>query len=354
MAGLTYTIKKNLIDRSLLIDMEYEEDTLKCVGSDVHYLFMAPLDSGIEDCPWGRFKFDLTLPANTMCYMYAVASNDPDKLEMFLDESRNVQDKKEYYHELGGARFINKDDVLLYHSSGRYLSLGFEFIGEGIELKKLVAFAPGDNFMQVFPEVYRENNSFFHRYISVFSSIYNDFQDKLDKAEYLFDIDSAPHNLLLLYTKWIGIDVSGDFLEEDVLRKLLKEAGELLPRKGTRYAIERICEIIIGEKPTIIERCLMDKYIRHEDRQHFDDLYGDNPYDVTLLVNNFVSERKKEQLLHLLDQFKPIRTRLNVVFLDQNGVLDGHSYMDKNAITFYQSEGQLDSNQISDGTIILN
>lgn len=356
MAGLVYTVKKNLIDKSLLIDVEMDDrnriNTIN--GEDLHYLFLAPLDSGIEDCPWGRFRFDIEMPDNTMCYMYAVATNDKEKLDFLMDPSKNVQDKKEYYHELGRARFINKNDVVLYHSEGRYLSIAFELIGEGISISNMKAYAPGDNFMQVFPEVYREKNSFFHRYLSVFSSIYNDFQDKLDNAEYLFDVDKAPVNLLYLYAKWIGIDVSGGYLDEDTLRTLLKEAGKLLPSKGTKYAVERICEIVIGEKPIIIERCLMDNYIRKEERKHYDELYGDSPYDVTLLVKKFVDERKKEQLLHLLEQFKPIRTKLNVVFLQQSGVLDGHSYFDENAITFHQAEGMLDSEQISDGTIILS
>lgn len=355
MAGLTYTIKKNLLNKSLLIDMTVNESGgLSCAGSDVHYAFLAPLDSGVEDCPWGRFRFELTLPHNTMCYMYAVASNNKEELQVFLDSEKSVQDKEKLIYAIGGKRFINKDDVVLYHSSGRYLSLAFEIIGNGVELNRLVAFAPGDNFMQVFPEVYREKDSFFHRYMSVYSSIYNDFQDKLDKAEYILDVDKAPVNLLYLYTKWIGIDVSGGFLDEDTLRALLREAGKLLPRKGTKYAVEHICEIVIGEKPVIIERCLMDNYIQHEAKEHYDDLYGDSPYDVTLLVKNYVSDRKKEELLHLLEQFKPIRTRLNVVFLEESGVLDGHSYMDGNAITFYQTEGMLDENQPSDGTVILN
>lgn len=355
MAGLTYTIKKNTLNKALLIDMEVNEHGgLSATGGDMHYAFLAPLDSGVEDCPWGRLNFEMTLPQNTMCYMYAVATNNKQDLMYMLDPDKSVQDKEKMIYSIGGVRFINKDDVVLYHSSGRYLCIAFEIIGEGVELNKLTAYAPGDNFMQVFPEVYRDKNSFFHRYLSVFSSIYNDFQYKLDKAEYLLDIDKAPVELLYLYTRWLGIDVSGGFLDEDTLRNLLKEAGEILPRKGTKYAIEHICEIVIGEKPIIVERCLMDGYIQHSVKENYDDLYGDSPYDVTLLINNYVSDRKKEQLLHLLEQFKPIRTRLKVVFLEESGVLDGHSYMDQNAVTFNQTEGVLDRNQSSDGTVILS
>ena len=97
----------------------------------------------------------------------------------------------------------------------------------------------------------------------------------------------------------------------------------------------------------------MQRYIRRNERKLYDGLYGDSPYDVTLLLKHYVEERKKEQLLHLLSQFKPLRSRLHIVFLEPTGVLDEHSYLDNNAVTFTQSEGMLDAARIADGTIIL-
>ena len=42
-----------------------------------------------------------------------------------------------------------------------------------------------------------------------------------------------------------------------------------------------------------------------------------------------------------------------MVFLEPAGVLDEHSYLDENAVTFTQEEGVLDVAQIADGTIVL-
>ena len=133
----------------------------------------------------------------------------------------------------------------------------------------------------------------------------------------------------------------------------MKEAPELLRRKGTKYCVERICDILLGETPIIAERRQMQRYVRRNEKAQYDVLYGDSPYDVSLFLKHPVEEKKRQQLLHLLSQFKPLRSRLHIVFLEPTGVLDEHIYLDENAVTFAQEDGVLDVAQIADGTIIL-
>lgn len=355
MAGIQYSIRQNRLKKALFQGMEMGDgDSVRSSeGGGDHYFVLPLLDSGISDCPWGRLHFEMTLPENCVCYLYAAASNEKQGQEVMMDAGSSLLDKKRLLQSFGGLRFINKPDVLLYEITGRYLWIMAEIIGENVSIRNIRAEAPGDNFMQTFPEVYREKNSFFHRYLSVYSSIYNDFQEKLDRRGELLPVETAPLRLLELYAKWLGIDVNGGYLGEETLRELLKEAPELLRRKGTKYCIERICEILLGEVPVIAERSQMQRYIRRNERKQYDALYGESAYDVTLLLKHYVEEKKKEQLLHLLSQFKPLRSRLHIVFLEPTGVLDEHSYMDQNAVTFTQDEGMLDAAQITDGTIIL-
>lgn len=355
MAGIHYSIKPNQLKKALLHEMNLGADA--CLSSeepaDSHYVVLPTLDSGVKDCPWGRLRFDCHLPENCICYLYIAASNDRLSEDVFLNEQSSLMDKKRMVQSLRGLCFINKPDVLLYEISGRYLFIMMEIIGEGVRIENICADAPGDNFMQTFPEVYREKNSFFHRYLSVFSSIYNDFQEKLDDRRELLPIEEAPLPLLELYAKWLGIDVNGGYLGEKTLRALLMEAPELLRRKGTRYCIERICDILLEETPTIVERGLVQRYVRRTEEAQYNHLYGDNPYDVTLMLKNPVEEKRREQLFHLLSQFKPVRSRIHVVFLEPSGVLDEYSYLDQNAKIFTQSDGILDEAQMADGTIVL-
>ena len=155
------------------------------------------------------------------------------------------------------------------------------------------------------------------------------------------------------YAEWLGLIVQGEFLSEDTLRMLIREAYLLNRYKGTRKVIERICEIILGETPIIVEKNSLSGYIRSEDNAVMDRLYGSSVHDVTLLLTGYVDEKKRAQLLYLLKQFKPIRTRLRIVLLQKIGILDGYSYMDMNARTYEQRVGMLEEHQLMDSMIIL-
>ena len=357
MPGFVFSIKKEQLEKAMYKGMSYHEDgSITCDEEEgFHYVVLAAVDSGVDDCEWGRFKFDLSITEDSACYLYAMAGNEENKGDYLMDPEVSLEDKSAYLTNANAVRYINESDVLLYELEGRYLwiAIGVLGTGEAVKLSGLKVLVPGDNFMSVFPEVYRERNSFFHRYLSIFSSVHNDFQDQLDHRENMLDVDKAPKRLLEIFLKWMGIDVDGGFLDEEDLRALLRESGELIKYKGTRKSIERLCELFIGEKPTILERGLMQKYVRSGEQEVYDNLYGDSPYDVTLIMTSIVDEHKKEQLLHLLRQFKPIRCRLNILFLKQRGVLDGHTYLDWNAVTFQQEEGNLDKSILVDGAIVL-
>lgn len=362
--GIQYTIKQNRYKNAWLRGISCEKDRLILEPDESsHILILKGLDSAVPDCPWGRLMYESTLPEDTVVYLYTFSSNEDSVYyedgyrtidSILFEENLTFHQKKEFLQDMGAQRFINKKDVLLYGSKGRYLWIAVEIIGEGSgEISKMRVNAPGDNFMQTFPEVYQNYGDFFHRYMSVFSSIHNDFQDQIDSTEQLLDLDQAPVELLDTYAQWMGLMLQGQFLSEEALRKLIKDAYFLNKYKGTRQVIERLCEIILGEKPYIYEKNMMSDYIRKENQETCNRLYGSSPYDVTLMISSYVDEKKRAQLLYLLRQFKPVRSILRVIFLQDTGVLDGHSYMDINAKVFTQTLGSLDEHQLLNGTVVL-
>lgn len=355
MAGIKYSIGKNYFKRAHLSGMHIEEGDTLCTDKDIetHTAVMPVIDSGIEDCAWGRLKYDQERDANAVVYLYLIASNERGLFDTLCDAGVPIDKKKQLVRAGGGLRVINRSDLLLYELSGRYLWIMIEVVGSYAKLGGIRAHAPGDNFMATFPEVYREKNSFFHRYLSIFSSMYNDFQDQLDHREDLLDLAHAPQDLLLLYAHWLGLELNKDYFDVEVLRTLVREAGELSRMKGTKGCMERLCQLLIGETPQIVERSHLQRYVRLEERERIDRLYGDSPFDVTLMLRRPIDEKQKKQLLMLLGQFKPIRSRLRIVCLTDSGVLDGHTYLDENAVSFVQSDGMLDGGRLADGTVVL-
>ena len=72
-----------------------------------------------------------------------------------------------------------------------------------------------------------------------------------------------------------------------------------------------------------------------------------------MLVSQPVTDLVKSQLMYLMDQFKPIRSRIHIIHLKSDGVLDSHNYLDMNARVFEVENGNLDEEQIMDGVVTL-
>lgn len=362
--GIQYTIKQNRYKQALRHGIVYDGDTLICTKEEIqHTVILRAIDSANEDFPWGRLRFEENFQDDVMRYMYVFSNNqkvlsDGEKqldIDEFLQASHiSFEEKKDFMKHMGAIRFVNKKDVLLYELKGRYLWIVFEIIGETEgQISGLAVNAPGDNFMKTFPEVYQNHGDFFHRYMSVFSSVYNDFQEKIDETDKLLDLETASPELLQKYAEWLGLMVNGGFLSEEALRGLIQEAYMLNKYKGTRRVIERLCEIVLGVKPIIVEKNMLKQYTRDDNQEVMQTLYGTGTYDVTLLIPVFVDEKKQAQLFYLLKQFKPIRCKLHIVFLQETGILDTYSYLDMNAKVFEQNLGSLNDHQLLNGTVVL-
>lgn len=360
-----YSIRKNRFKHSVLFGLEIEgEERLRCEEKSYRRMFIgSPIDGIEEGAQWGRLHLDWELAPDMVLTIYAKATDHPflwqgeeqyAYADIFNGAEYSLEQKRQFMESLGAAKAVNQHDMLLYTQEGRYLYLMIDIQGYGAgSLSRLSVDNQGDIFMDTFPEVYREKNSFFHRYLSVFSSLYMDFQEKIEGVAEVLDIDTAPVELLPTFGRWMGLDVSGDFLREERLRLLVKEAYQLNRIKGTKAALERVSEIILGEKVIILEKNVLRGDTQADSQKLYEELYGDSTYDVTMLVHTYVPEHQKSQLLFLLNQFKPVRSRLKVRFLDPKGDLDSHAYMDMNAFVAEAQDGVLDTRQGLDGSILL-
>lgn len=365
MAGICYSIRKNRLESGLMVGFTMEEDGTLVMNENEprHALYVRALDCATVDGVWGRLSFEAEYPENMTCYVYVKALNEamfyragnPKRIEDFLcDPEESPTLKRDFFERALAKKHVNHKDILMYEQKGRFLYFMIEFVGEGSGyLKNIRVDRRGDSFMQTFPEIYRERDSFFHRYLSIFSSIYTDFQQDIERLPELLNVDTCPVQLLSTYGKWLGIDLDCDIKNEKILRALVREAYALNRMKGTKKAISRIAEIVLGEEVLILEHNIMQDYLSDKDREEVASLYGSSIYDVIMLVDHPVSEFVKSQLMYLLDQFKPLRSRIHIVHLKSDGMLDSHSYLDMNARVFDVENGSLDDSQVMDGVITL-
>jgi len=337
---------------------------LSCVKeTGRHTFFTRHIDSSERDCTWGRLAFDAEIEDDTVLIVRAFASNELNFMrngafvsfdDFLLDQEQPILLKEKLFQATGALKFVGSQDMLLYGQTGRYLWFSIDILGAGsASLKNFRLYSPGDNFLKTFPELYNSNAEFFRRYLSIFSSLYSDFQSKIDSLHQYIDIDTAPDQVLPVFAAWLGIELGGNFLDAQHLRRLLKIAFPLIRVKGTRQAIIEILQVFIDEPFYIVEQHLLQKYSTGEDRHVNEILYGRNPYGFTVLLNRPADEILHSRLLFLLNQFKPLRSQVNIVFLSGCSSLDSYCYLDINARIIQTTEGRLDDQASLSGMTFL-
>lgn len=183
--------------------------------------------------------------------------------------------------------------------------------------------------------------------MSIYSSIYNDFQAQIDRLPERFDIENTSCEFLIEYLGWLVIDISREYVDDGMIRKLAAEAFELKRYRGTRYVLERIGEILLGEKPVIIERRQIADNMNKTDKQVSDALYGENPYDVSVLTTVECNDGRRRWLSGFLEQFIPVRCKLKLIFLCGHNEMDTYTYMGVNARLWDAAEVRLDEGAVS-------
>lgn len=360
-----YRIRENRIKRGYLEGFSLEEGA-KLVfdgGSLYHALFLRGLDGADTGAMWGRLSFKASCRGDVIFSVYTLALDDrvikdergkeTDADIFFSDRDMKAPEKLDMLKKMGAVRHTGTSDILLYDLKGRYLYVAIEAVGEGsLVLSELTVDSTGDNFMDTYPEIYRERGSFFHRFISVFSSIYNDYGRELDDLPKLLDLDTCPEELLIIYGGWMGIELRGGVFETGVLRSLVKEAYELNRMKGTRRAIERILEIILGEPAIVIEHNRPRKDGEDGDMIP-ESLKGKGIFDVTVLVKKHLTEELRHQILFILSQFGPVRVKMSIVQLDETPTVDSNTYLDTSFCLPKEKNAGLDEDFVLDGTIVL-
>lgn len=361
-----YSIRRNRLKQACMEGLLLEEDgTVRTLpGHRKRYLFLRCINGAEEDVRWGRFSMEIELEENMAFILRAFAfeertfirKGEQTDIDAFLSGADiPAKTKLALFENAEALKEVNKSDVLLYELSGQYLWICLEIVGEGEgSIKEMKVTVPGDNFMNTFPEVYREWNSFFHRYLSIFSSMYNDFQEKIEEADRLLDLDTAPPKLLEMFAGWMGLDVRGSFLPEERLRRLVKEAYRLNRMKGTRKVLERLTELVLGEKAVILERNILDRKAAAGEQSVYDKLYGEHVYCVTMLIKNPVEESRRSQLFFLIQQFVPVRCELNLVFLEERSNMDTYCYLDGNAQLHMDLTAKLDNRGRMDDSAVLS
>lgn len=352
-----YTIGYERLKRACSQGFSLSKEGVLSLGKgEMHFLVLGVFNSYRKGYEWGRLHFIAKLPKDCIFILRAFArEGEEDAILKFndslLDKSCPYQEKKQCFIRAGGVEAVNHSDILFYELTGQYLFISIEVLGEGQgSIGDMVLYNPGDNFMQTFPEIYQEKGGFFHRYMSVFSTLYFEAGQEINGLQNYLDISLAPEFMLPELAFWLGIKIPQGLLEEKIFRRFLREAYDLNKRKGTKGGMSRIVELMLGIKPVIVEgnRPRGTKSFKNSGK-----LFGESMWDITILVFYPYKERVREQLLYLLLQFKPARSRLRLIFCEECSTLDSRGFLDRNAKLARRCFPILDKGEKMDGSVVL-
>ncbi|KMZ53599.1 hypothetical protein [Dorea sp. D27] len=295
-------------------------------GTETGRVFLPVTDSMEKNTMWGRLHTRMRLPEKGLCHIYTLAGNDREEIEQLLRCTEAGPDKKAgLFYTYGRKAGTNSEDVLLYDMRGRYLWIYIEVAGPGrAVLDNIFIENPGDEFMQMFPEVYQEPGGFFQRYLSVLSTLYRDMQKKIDESASLLDEETADRELVRLYTRWLGFDGARLGLSEKEERMLLMNLYWLNRRKGTKEAVLRLCDIFMEAGPNVMEVGKEELFLAFERQADAD---------------------RNKKFARILGRFLPAGLRVRIVCGKEPACCDGHMYLDVNGVIAPFPEGALDTGE---------
>lgn len=315
----TYTVKSTRLEGACKIGMYIENDSTIVLDeqSASHHIFLKKFDGFENDTMWGRLKIEKNISENLIMVTHVLVRNEDYFInhdqevkidEYLLDESISVNQKKKFFKYANAEQIIHHNDMLLYDVQGRYCWIYIEVIGVGSgEIQTIKLIQPGDIFMKTFPQIYQEENGFFHRYISVYSSIYVDFREKIANIPDYLSIETMPKEYLTYFAQWFGMEIGQNFFEEEELRELVGQLYQLNKKKGTKNIISKCVELISKEEPELIENYYVN---------------GNTKWDLVVKIHTPLTYIQEKQIRFLIQEFKPMGTKVNLVLSRQNSTLD--------------------------------
>lgn len=293
-------------------------------GAETGRIFLPPVDSLEKNTMWGRLHIRMRLPEDGLCHIYTLAGNDQVMAGQRLDSADVDPDRKAgLFHTYGRKAGTNSENVLLNDMSGRYLWICIEAMGSGKAVfDEIFIENPGDEIMQMFPDVYQEPGGFFQRYLSVLSTLYRDMQSKIDESASLLDGENADRELVRLYARWMGFGGVRLGLTEKEERMLLLNLYWLNRRKGTKAAVLRLCDIFMEAGPNVMDVAKEELFLAFEQQ----------PDPV-----------RSEKFSRILKRFLPAGLRVRIVCGQEPARCDGNIFMDVNGVLAPLPEGCLDT-----------
>ena len=312
--------------RGLLENLCFRERELvleDCDAKKAGRFLSRTLDSGEQETIWHRLVMDAWIGENMAIYVYLYATDS--KIRAGEVERRwksgewALTDMVSLMADFQKLEVRNPVDILLHEVQGRYLWLGMVAWGNGAgspAVRTIQIYFPKEVWNRYLPEIYQgENQEFLERFLSIFQSIYEDFETRIRKDTSWLDLLSVDREMLNWLAGWIHVE-NGYLWTEECLRLYLMEGAALFARRGTARGLVRMIGIFTGETPYLAE---MEP--------------GEDPHRFTLFLKEHVIADARSYLAveRMIREGKPADMEVNLVSLKPYLFLDRDTYLGINS-----------------------
>lgn len=319
-------------DKGIFRRIEAEGDLLCLLIRSVEgYVVLPPVDSGEVGFSWSRVRLDAVIPEQGSIRVFARSS---DNAEWPLWEKLEEGDGPELLWEAFGEPVAFDTDFWLT-LTGRFLWLALELNGSGMErvvVNGISLLMEGDHMMDYLPSIY-QGQDFTYRYLSIFTSFFQDMEEELECFPGQLDPESASPEMLRYMSSWLCLDPDGGESLE-VLRERLPGMTDEYEGMYTPEGIRRSVERLTGKRPWLVEHFAVDPNDPScSNPELYRKLYGDNPYRFFLLLpqGSFPQQKDMELFLEKMRELIPAETEFELIMLKPCVQLDWHTYLGINS-----------------------
>jgi phage tail-like protein len=206
-------------------------------------LITEALDSGIEGCQWHRALLDASVPEGASLLIESFTS------ENLVDQQLvDIEQAPWKTCVLSGD---DNPDCLIQSGPGRYLWLRLTFRSDGLAspaLRRMKVFFPRQSYLQYLPAVFQEDEEsrlFLERFLSIFQTEFDRFDERIDRIWQLFDPASVPERHFDWLAGWLALVLQPEWSLEKK-RQMLKGAFKSYLLRGTAAGIERAIQDYAG------------------------------------------------------------------------------------------------------------
>lgn len=209
-----------------------------------------PLDSNIETCSWHRVRIIGTLPKGSSLSIQSSTSEDNVNWTPFIACASFNGGDPDCVVQCATTNLVNPD-CLVQSPPGRYLQITFGLQSTGAvtpQIHGIQVFFPRQSYLQYLPAVFQDDDEsrlFLDRFLSIFQTTFDNFDNCLDNLWQLFDPYMTPDKILPWLAAWVALPIDPTAAPAQV-RQLLQSAFQTYKIRGTAAGLQQVIEEYSG------------------------------------------------------------------------------------------------------------